>query len=72
MPGAQLSEQEISYIKRWRYDEGKDLKPSVIAHRLGRNKSTITRHLSKKIVGKWPIGVEKGRQGSGKEAGGQH
>jgi len=39
------------------------LTPATIAHRLGRNKSTITRHISKKSAGKWKKGVEKGRRG---------
>ena len=63
MPGAQLSEQEIAYIKQWRFDEGDSLAPSTIARRLGRNKSTITRHINRKSVGKWKPGVEKGRRG---------
>ena len=63
MPGSQLSEQEIAYIKQWRFDEGDSLRPSAIARRLGRDKSTITRHLGKQSVGKWAKGVEKGRRG---------
>ena len=63
MPVSQLSEQEIAYIRRWRYDEGESLKPSTLAQPLGRNKSTITRFLSNKSVGKWPTGIEKGRSG---------
>ena len=63
MPGSQLSVQEISYIRRWRYDEGDALAPSIIAKRLGHNKSTITRYLNNKSKGKWKKGVEKGRRG---------
>ena len=63
MPGAQLSEQEIAYIKQWRFDEGDSLAPSTIARRLGRNRSTITRHINRKSVGKWKPSVEKGRRG---------
>ena len=63
MPGSQLSDQEIAYIKQWRFDEGDSLTPVTIARRLGRNKSTITRHIGKKSAGKWEKGVEKGRRG---------
>ena len=63
MPGSQLSVHEISYIRRWRFDEGDALAPSIIAKRLGRNKSTITRYLNNKSKGKWKKGVEKGRRG---------
>ena len=31
MPGSQLSDQEIAYIKQWRFDEGDALAPSTIA-----------------------------------------
>ena len=55
MPGKQLSDQEIAYIRQWRY--------ATIARRLGRNKSTVTRFLGKQSVGKWKDGVKKGRRG---------
>ena len=53
MPGKQLTDELVAYIRQWRFDEGDSLAPSVIARRLGRNKSTIMRHLGKKSVGKW-------------------
>ena len=63
MPGKQLTDEEVAYIRQCRFDEGESLAPSIIARRLGRNKSTITRYLGKKSVGKWKKGVEKGRRG---------
>ena len=63
MPGKQLTDELVAYIRQWRFDEGDSLAPSVIARRLGRNKSTIMRHLGKKSGGKWKKGVEKGRRG---------
>ena len=63
MPGNTLSTEEVGLIKRWRENEGDDLAPSTIAERLGRDKSTITRHFAMKSSRCVKRGEQKGRRG---------